>query len=104
MELERKNICPLLKKKCIGLDCAWFMKLEGTNPQDPDKRIDEWGCAVPWLVMTTLQTAKDVRQGTHGVQVATEIFRNEMIDANRATGEKLVNRVGANVLARLVKP
>ena len=102
MELERKHLCPLLKKKCIGLDCEWFMKLEGENPQDPNKHIEEWGCAVNWLVMATLQTAKDTRQGTAGIQAATESFRNEMLNANRHTSEAMIEHVGRTVLSQVL--
>jgi len=101
MELERKHICPLLKKKCIGLDCEWFLKLEGDNPQDPNKHIEEWGCAVPWLVLSTLQVAKDVRQGTGGVQAATESFRNEVLAVNRRSSDAMVTRVGQAVLSHI---
>jgi len=31
MQLEKGTFCPLLKKKCIGLECAWFVKIQGID-------------------------------------------------------------------------
>ena len=46
MELKSKNGCPLHNfEPCKQLDCAWFTKLAGKNPQG-QKEIEEWGCAV----------------------------------------------------------
>src|SRR3990167_4611698 len=84
MELKRKNLCPLLKKECLGLDCAWFVKLYGTDPQDKDKLIEEWDCAIVWQVKGLLQVAKSTGGGLLGLQQATESFRNEMVELNEA--------------------
>lgn len=78
MKLDRKNLCPLLKKKCIELDCAWFVEISGTDPSDKDKTINDWGCAVMWQVTGLLAVAKHTGQGLTGVQAATEGLRNEM--------------------------
>ncbi len=85
MELKRKNLCPLLKKECIGLDCVWFVKLYGTDPQDKDKLIEEWDCAIVWQVKGLLETAKRTGGGLLGVQQATESLRNEMVELNEAS-------------------
>src|SRR5580765_1284586 len=79
MDLERKHLCPLLKKRCIQLDCEWFIKVAGTDPQDKDKLIEEWGCAVVFQLIGTLEVAKRVTGGLNGVQQATESFRNEVV-------------------------
>lgn len=75
--------------ECAELDCAWFMKMKGTNPQDPNDEWDEWGCAVVWSVPATLQVAKEVNHGTDGIQAATESFRNEMSRQNAAVASEL---------------
>lgn len=75
-QLERKDICPLLRKPCIKLDCKWYLRLEGTDPQDSEKRIDGWDCAIVWNVQAALDVRKSVTGGLDGVQRATESFRN----------------------------
>lgn len=85
MELKRKNICPLLKKTCIGLDCMWFLKVTGTDPQDNTKVIEDWNCAINLQLIATLEVAKRAGNGADGVQKAVESFRNEMVKANHAS-------------------
>ena len=79
MEVKRKNLCPLLKKKCIQMDCVWFVKLAGTDPQDAKKEIETWDCAVVWNLTVGLEVAKRVAAGTEGIQAAQESFRNEIV-------------------------
>jgi hypothetical protein len=74
MELKRKNLCPLLKKECIGLDCAWFVKVEGYD-MNTGKRIDEWNCTVSLLPMLMIENSGMQRQ----TGAAVESFRNEMV-------------------------
>jgi len=81
MELERKQLCPLLKKKCIQLDCMWFIKVAGNDPAT-GKDVEEWGCAVNFQFMGLLEVAKRVTKGFDGVQGATESMRNEVAAAN----------------------
>ena len=71
MQIERKNICPLKKAPCVGLDCAWFTQLRGTHP-NTGAEIDEWGCAVAWLPVLLIENAKETRQ----TAAAVESFRN----------------------------
>ena len=40
IKVENGDICPMLGKTCIGLQCAWFTKVQGTNPQT-GKDIDQ---------------------------------------------------------------
>ena len=101
MELERKNLCPLLKKKCIQLDCVWFIKVAGTDPQDKDRLIEEWGCAVNFQFMGLLEVAKRVSGGLDGVQKATESMRNETVAATTATLEALVEIARREAAPRL---
>ena len=96
MELKRKNLCPMLDAECRQLDCAWFMKLGGTDPQDKDRVIEEWGCAITFQVLATLEVAKRTGGGLDGVQKATESFRNEMVEANRMGLSALVRAAQLN--------
>ena len=90
MDLERKHLCPLLKKRCIQLDCEWFIKVAGTDPQN-GKEIEEWGCAVVFQFMGTLEVAKRVGGGLDGVQKATESFRNDVVSMNQGPQRYALN-------------
>jgi hypothetical protein len=98
MELKRKNVCPLLNTECIGLDCMWFTKLYGADPQDKDKLIEEWDCAVVWQVKGLLETAKRTGQGLDSLQRATEGFRNEMVNLNEASLALSPDPLGARIV------
>lgn len=80
MELKRKNLCPLLKKECIGLDCAWFVKVEGYDI-NTGKRVDEWNCTVSLLPMLLIENSGMQRQ----TGAAVESFRNEMVKSNEVS-------------------
>lgn len=74
MELKRENFCPLLKKECVGLKCAWFVKVEGYDI-NTGKRVDEWNCTVTLLPMLLIENSGMQRQ----TGAAVESFRNEMV-------------------------
>ncbi len=96
MPLARKNLCPLLKKKCMELDCAWFVEVKGQDPSDKDKIISDWGCAVMWQVTGLLAVAKHTGQGLTGVQAAVESMRNETVttrDVNSVQMAALTNGI-----------
>jgi hypothetical protein len=72
MELKVKNGCPINKfEPCKQLDCAWFTKLAGKNPQG-GKEVEEWGCAVTMLPLLMVAQTNAARH-TAG---AVESFRN----------------------------
>ncbi len=75
MQLESKNGCPLHNfEPCKQLDCAWFTKLAGKNPQG-EKEIEEWGCAITFMpILMVANTNSNVR-----TQAAVESFRNIMV-------------------------
>ncbi|CAB4242008.1 hypothetical protein UFOVP86_14 [uncultured Caudovirales phage] len=86
MQLKNGSFCPLIKKECVQLQCAWFTQLRGTHPQT-GAEIDEWMCAISAMPMLQIEVAKEARQGA----AATESFRNEMV---RAQVEVLPSFVG----------
>lgn len=88
MELKRENFCPLIKKECVGLKCAWFMKIEGYDINS-GKRVDEWNCAISMLPMLLIENSGQQRQ----TGAAVESFRNEMVKANEASRELLIATV-----------
>jgi hypothetical protein len=74
MELKRGTFCPLIKKDCVQLQCAWFTQLRGTHPQT-GQEIDDWMCAIASMPMLQIEVAKQARSGA----AATESFRNEVV-------------------------
>ena len=85
MQLKNGTFCPLIKKDCVQLQCAWFTQLRGTHPQT-GAEIDEWMCAISAMPMLQIEVAKEARQGA----AATESFRNEMVKID--TEQKLAAR------------
>lgn len=79
MQILPGTFCPLIKKDCIGVKCAWFTQMRGTNP-NTGKEIDEWGCAMTWLPVLLVENAQQSRQAG----AAVESFRNEMTEATKS--------------------
>jgi hypothetical protein len=78
MQIESKANCPLDGfKPCRQLECAWFMKVAGSNP-NTGKEVEEWGCSMAWLPIMVLENSQMQRQ----TGAAVESFRNEMVKAN----------------------
>ena len=56
MRLENGIFCPLIKKDCVGLKCAWFTKVVGYD-MNTGKEVDEYQCAVAWLPMLLIENS-----------------------------------------------
>jgi hypothetical protein len=86
MKIEPKSNCPLNKfQPCKQLECAWFMKIAGTDPQS-GKEIDEWGCSMAWLPVLIIENNRvNFQTGS-----AVESFRNEMVKANENSQDLLL--------------
>jgi hypothetical protein len=85
MKIEPKNQCPLNKfEPCKQLDCAWFLKIRGANPNTGED-IDEWGCSISWLPILLIENSQMSRQ----TGAAIESFRNEMVKANEQSQKLL---------------
>lgn len=81
MKIEAKANCPLDGfKPCRQLDCAWFMKIVGKNP-NTGKDIEDWGCAIVWMPVLLIENSQMQRQ----TGAAVESFRNEMVKSNQST-------------------
>ena len=85
MQIKPGTYCPLIKKDCIGIQCSWFTQIRGTNP-NTGKDVDEWGCAVTWLPMLTIENSQQQRQ----TGAAVESFRNEMVKAQQMSQQILL--------------
>lgn len=87
MQIEVKQNCPLDSfNPCRQLDCAWFMKITGKNP-NTGKDTEEWGCAMAWLPVLLVENAQQSRS----TGAAVESFRNEMVNQNERNLQKLTN-------------
>lgn len=85
MKFEPKSNCPLDGfKPCRQLDCAWFMKVRGNNPNTGEE-IDDYGCAIAWLPVMMIENSQQQRQ----TGAAVESFRNEMVKASD-TGQQVL--------------
>ena len=88
MEMKPGNFCPLIKKDCIQLKCAWFLQIRGNHPQT-GKEIDEWGCSIAWNPLLLIENSQQQRQ----TGAAVESFRNEMVKANEVNSKILLENI-----------
>ena len=90
MQIEAKSNCPLDGfKPCRQLECAWFMKIAGTNP-NTGKDVEEWGCSMAWMPMLMIENSQQQR----GTSAAVESFRNEMAKNNEVGQRVLLAAAG----------
>jgi hypothetical protein len=98
MQIESKSNCPLNNfEPCKQLECAWFIKIRGKNPQT-DKEVEEWGCAIAWLPILIIESSQQQRQ----TGAAVESFRNEMVKANETGHQKLISAVSTCVNKKFI--
>ena len=45
---ETLKFCPLIKKQCVGDKCAWWVEINGMDPNG--KAVLDEECSIPWLV------------------------------------------------------
>ena len=90
MQLKPGTFCPLIKKDCVQMQCAWFTQVRGKHPQT-GQEIDEWGCAVTWLPVMLIENAKETRQ----TGAAVESFRNQVVRGNQAAMMSLADAITA---------
>jgi hypothetical protein len=96
MKMEAKANCPLDGfNPCRKLDCAWFMQVRGKNPNTGDD-VDEWGCAIAWLPILTIENSQQQRQ----TGAAVESFRNEMVKSNEVGQRVLLAAAGVPTQAQ----
>lgn len=90
MKLEPKANCPLDNfNPCRQLDCGWFMKIRGNNPNTGEE-IDDYGCSITWLPILMIENSQQQRQ----TGAAVESFRNEMVKANEVGQRVLLAAAG----------
>jgi hypothetical protein len=90
MKIESKANCPLDNfNPCRQLECAWFMKIAGTNP-NTGKEVEEWGCSMAWLPMLMIENSQQQRS----TGAAVESLRNEMVKNNEVGQRVLLAAAG----------
>ncbi len=94
MEIKPGHWCPLIKKDCVQLQCAWFTQVRGTNP-NTGKEVDEWACAMAWMPVLLIENSQQQRQ----TGAAVESFRNEMVRTNEEIGRELLGTAGLTLPA-----
>lgn len=89
MKIEPKANCPLNNfEPCKQLDCAWFLKIKGKDPQS-EQEIEDWGCSMAWMPIMLIENSQMQRQ----TGAAVESFRNEMVKANDQSQQILLATV-----------
>ena len=69
--------CPLIQKDCKEHKCAWYIQVQGTDPQT-GADISDWRCAIAWMPIMSIEIASKANQ----TGAAVESFRNEVVKAN----------------------
>jgi hypothetical protein len=78
MKIEPKANCPLDGfNPCRQLECAWFLKITGKNPNTGED-VDDWGCSMAWMPILMIENSQQQRS----TGAAVESFRNEMVKSN----------------------
>ena len=58
---EKGNICPYLKKQCIGEDCMMWVGIRGYN-HNTGKEVDEFGCSIAWMPVLLIDNTQKNRE------------------------------------------
>ena len=87
--IKNGTFCPLIKKDCVGLTCAWYTRVQGVD-MNTGNQIDNYECAVTWLPMLLIENSGQQRQ----TGAAIESFRNEMVKSNEQSQQLLLATAG----------
>jgi hypothetical protein len=98
-KLEPGNFCPLIKKDCIKLKCAWYTQLRGTNPNTGEP-VDDWGCAVGWIPLLMVEVAQKSNQ----TGAAVESFRNEVVKGNQENQQLYIQALQQQIVPAQITP
>jgi len=83
--LKNGTFCPLIKKDCVGLTCAWYTRVQGYD-MNSGSQVDSYECAIAWMPMLLIENSGQQRQ----TGAAVESFRNEMVKANEVNTQLLL--------------
>lgn len=74
------TFCPLIKKDCVGLQCNWFMRVQGINP-NTGAEVDEWACSIAWIPLLLIENS---RQQMSTTQVVHN-FKQDLVTATASS-------------------
>jgi hypothetical protein len=83
--IKNGTFCPLIKKDCVGLTCAWYTRVQGYDVNSGNQ-VDSYECAISWIPMLLIENSGQQRQ----TGAAVESFRNEMVKANEVNTQLLL--------------
>jgi hypothetical protein len=90
VKVEPKSNCPLNNfDPCKQMECGWFMKVAGTNPNTGEP-LEDWGCAITWIPVMLIENGRQ----QNSTAVAVESFRNEMVKNNEVGQRVLLAAAG----------
>lgn len=92
-KIKPGTFCPLIKKDCVELKCAWYTQMRGTNPNTGEP-VDEWGCAVAWMPFMAVEIAQKSNQAG----AAIESFRNEVVKGNKENQQLYIEAVKQGII------
>lgn len=87
--LKNGTFCPLIKKDCVGITCAWYTRVQGVD-MNTGNQIDNYECAISWIPMLLIENSGQQRQ----TGAAVESFRNEMVKSNEQSQQLLLATAG----------
>jgi hypothetical protein len=87
--LKNGTFCPLIKKDCVGLTCAWYTRVQGVD-NNTGNQVDNYECAISWLPMLLIENSGQQRS----TGAAVESFRNEMVKSNEQSQQLLLATAG----------
>ena len=93
------EFCPLIKKDCVGVRCAWYIQMAGTNP-NTGQPVDEWKCAISWMPIMAVEIAQKSNQ----TGAAVESFRNEVVKANQQNQQLYIDSLQQQVIPAKINP
>jgi hypothetical protein len=90
MKIEVKPNCPLNNfEPCKQMECAWFIKVVGKNPNTGED-LEDWGCSIAWMPILMIENSQQQRS----TSAAVESFRNEMVKNNEVGQRVLLAAAG----------
>ena len=93
------DFCPLIKKDCIGIKCSWYTQMRGMNPNTGEP-VDEWGCAITWLPMLTIENSQQQRHTSSAV----ESFRNEVVKSSQKNQQLYMQSLNQGIIPATITP
>ena len=87
--LKNGTFCPLIKKDCVGLTCAWYTRVQGYD-MNSGSQVDSYECAIAWMPMLLIENSGQQRS----TGAAVESFRNEMVKSNEQSQQLLLATAG----------